>query len=195
MLRSDVSDKIRKFNEQASELIEGQTNHSQNFVKFIESCLRQFRLSGMYNANDIFAEAYLRGYYAIVERGVEIVNPAGWFRSVAVNIIREQSRMQLRSVQAISPSFLEDFADRTDTNQLSQLSADEERSANIRKLAEAWESLSLVDREILRMRLIEGASWQSIAQKLSNGSISAYRKRGSRALSKLREMYMTLSNQ
>lgn len=179
----------QKFNLAVTALFDDQIFESRAFWMNIIRTLKQYRLSGTYDAKEIIAEAYARGI-KLIESGEAIDNPLPWMRRTCLNVIRELRRKQNQADDPkLDPSGLmgSDVA-------WSRLIQDED----IRLLCLALQQLSPKDQELLCLHYIENHSWQEIADLLSRSSQSklnanAARQRGHRALRALRRHYINLS--
>lgn len=191
---SEASDKVEELGEVVSELLSGKTTEAQRFRRYISVRLRQFKLSGTCSVDEVLSDAYIRGYQSITARGLKINNLPSWLRSVALNIIREKGR-KVRSLYSMPPNWFDELTDQNNVNLLEKLEKAEVLSAQARQIAKAMEGLSTADKEIIRMRLIDGSSWRDIAQQLGDKTTEAYRQRGSRALARLREAYSSLPDE
>jgi len=166
-------------------LLEADSLESNTFFAFIKRGLRQFNLDSYYDPSDIISEAYIRGVRSI-SSGMIITNPLAWIRMISYNIIRELSRNQNRQKGDIAqlqdsvifePSNIED---------------------DLELIALAFKYLSSEDREIITLRTFEGLSWSEISKRLESDERQALqeavlRKRGSRAMQRLRKFFTSLS--
>lgn len=189
---NDTSKKIQEFNDHLSELVKGSTNEATRLRSFIERRLYQYRLRGRYTYHDVLSEVYVRGHHAIIYREVEISNIAGWIRKTASYIVSEKLREQAKLPRFIPFDFVDEFADEGNIDLLEALYQKEERSVSAQRIKKAMEHLSDADREIIRLRFVEGYSWKDITQRLGGKHPGMYRQRGSRAISRLRAAYKHL---
>jgi DNA-directed RNA polymerase specialized sigma24 family protein len=142
---------------------------------------------------EIFIEAYLRGVEYTSSTGEIIHLPKAWMRRTAFNIIREYSRNQRRYRQVAFDETIENrIASPPDHREalLEVGSPDEEIQAVLDSMA----ALDPEDCRLIYLRTIEGLSWQQVREelrKLGHPPISraALRKRGQRALERLRAEY------
>jgi RNA polymerase sigma factor (sigma-70 family) len=150
--------------------------------------LRQFRLSGTYEAKDVIAEAYTRGVKQIMS-GKLIDIPLAWLRGTCLRVISELKRKQLRSD---NPKFDQESCLVEDVT-LSEVMLREDLWA----LQLALKQLSLEEQELLYARIFKGLSWQEIGESMSHPSdlplrAGTARQRGSRVLQKLRQHYYSI---
>ncbi len=69
----------------------------------------------------------------------------------------------------------------------------EEKPLEHKRIKTAYENLNEDDRKILELREVEEKKWDEVAIKMKfKGTIQALRKRGSRALKRLRDIYLSL---
>jgi DNA-directed RNA polymerase specialized sigma24 family protein len=160
---------------------------------FIKRSLHQFKLDRQLQESDILLETYLRVRKKI-ESGESIQNMSAYFNRVAFNIIREQSKLQKRS---------EDLHFRLISNGYYDSDTDDLDSYDISVLFKALKELKPEDCKLIQLRIVNGLSWNEISKYLSSDedkehskklSTSALRKRGERALKRLREAYLSLEN-
>ncbi|MBF2067600.1 MAG: sigma-70 family RNA polymerase sigma factor [Calothrix sp. C42_A2020_038] len=151
--------------------------------------LKQYRLLGKYEPDEILSEAILRLSIA-VNSGKKIYNILPWLRTTGLHIINEKSREETRHrVIGYHNIDFEDFIleEQSQHNQ-------REDSELYRRLNPALKELDVEDRKLLIMRYYGQLAWQDIANKfLEDGieiSTEALRKRGSRALEKLRKIFI-----
>lgn len=175
----------------ATELSHGESQDCIATWKFIHSRIIQFHLNC--DAHSVVNEAYLRGINTIND-GKEIYSPLAWMRSTAFNIIRERSRKQ-NKVNYDSP-FLENYLDNIHIEADSITMIDPE----VKHLLDAaLTSLKPKEQEVLKLRWIDGLSWREIAYKLSceaeQISEGTIRKRGGRALKRLRKKYQMMAKE
>ncbi|MFM7877024.1 MAG: sigma-70 family RNA polymerase sigma factor [Microcystis panniformis] len=165
-------------------LVEADNPESNTFFAFIKRSLRQFNLDSYYDPSDIISEAYIRGVRSI-SSGRVITNPLAWIRMVSHNIIRELSRNQNRQkadIAQLQDSVIFEPSNIEDDLELVQL---------------AFKHLSPEDREIITLRTIEGLSWSEISKRLESDErqalqVAVLRKRGERAMQRLRKIYHSL---
>ena len=181
----------QQFNMAATELSHGKSQDCIATWKFIHSRIRQFHLNC--DAYSVVNEAYLRGINAI-NNGEDIQKPLAWIRSTAFNIIREWSRKQKK--ETYDSPFLENYLDSNPVDTDSRTVIEPE----VKHLLEAaLAHLRPEEQEVLKLRWIDGLSWREIANILScedkqilEGTI---RKRGGRALKRLRQKYQMMEKE
>lgn len=162
-------------------------------MAYISRVLYQFHLMGQHDPEEVFHIAYNRGIQ-FTDSGTRIHNPLGWMRRTIFNIVRELSRQDKR-------------VDSLDKEDVSEPSADEApvvdtliREEEVSLLYSALEQLNAVDRELLELRFLRGLSWLEVGQCLAIAHKGKHteanlRQRGHRALKRLREIYLELSQE
>lgn len=169
-------------------LSSGINKYSYPLFAFIQSMLFRFSLDGVYTPVDIFQEVYVRSVEAI-RSGKAIANYSGWFRSTALNVIREHSR-ELRRYTDISSYDVSVSEDTVDS-----ILEESELSKKLKLLESSISKLSKEDNELLTLRYIRGLSWKEIAEFFRNEKgtdipTATLRKRGSRAIEALRKNFV-----
>jgi RNA polymerase sigma factor (sigma-70 family) len=152
--------------------------------------LRQYGLLGKREPDEILNESISRLSGAL-DSGKEIYNLLPWLRTTGLHVINEISREETR--RRVIDNGNIDFEDFLSDERLQH--SEYEDSELYKRLNKALNELDVEDRKLLRMRYYRQLTWQGIAEKLSaNGfektSIEALRKRGSRALAKLRKIFI-----
>lgn len=175
----------KQFDYAVEALFDGNNPESITFCSSITRTLRQYRLSGTYDAKDIISEAYARSVVKI-EGGTLIEIPLAWLRRTCLNVIREFKKKQTK---ADKPK-LDGDAVSLGNEAIEQLLLDEDLQA----IRLAFKNLSLEDQNILHVRIFQGLSWQEIGDRLAKPSAlpvrpGTARQRGSRALIRLRQHY------
>lgn len=160
-------------------------------LPFIERRLAQFNLSESVTAIDILNEAYLRGV-RLIDNGKHIDNPLAWIRVTSYNIIREYSRESKKNFH-LEESMI---GSPTDYNLLNY----QDINTDLEMVLLALEKLDEVEKEILRLKIIEQLKWKEILQVLKQKGIifkseAALRKRKERALEQLSRNFDWLSSQ
>lgn len=149
--------------------------------------LNQYGLLGKREPDEILSDAIWRLSKAC-DSGKKIYNVIAWLRTTGLHIIKEISREETRRRIIDNQNF--DFEEFLPDERLQQSSQDTEV---YKHLNQALKELDFEDRKLLILRYYRQLSWQDIARKLSvNGveiTTEALRKRGSRALSKLRKIF------
>ena len=166
-------------------LFDGNSPEALTFCSSITRLLRQYRLSGTYQAKDIIAEAYARSVLKI-EKGALIQIPLAWLRHTCFNVIREFKRKQTK----INKPKLDGDGCSLGGTVIAQFLLGEDLKA----IRLAFEQLSLEDQNILQARSFQGRSWQEISEGLVNSNSrpvppGTARQRGARALIRLRQHY------
>lgn len=156
----------------------------------IARMLRQYRISEV-DVSFILNEAYMRGC-RLIDSGETIKNVAAWLKFTAFRIIQETARNQHRNRNLSERLIGEGEID---------VKADPLNAAEIAEQSEmmriAIQQLGSMDQTIIRLRFLEGLSWQDIAQRLGeDGTVlsqASLRKRASRALKRLRSAFVAVS--
>ncbi|BAZ11330.1 hypothetical protein NIES4071_31560 [Calothrix sp. NIES-4071] len=148
--------------------------------------LRQYELLGKHEPDEILNEAISRLSKA-VNSGKKVYNLQAWLRKTGLHIILEISREETRYRVIDNQNFdFEEFI--PDERQ-----QPEDDSELCKLLKQALKELDIQDRKLLIMRYYRHQSWQNIAKTLSTDGVEisteALRKRGSRALAKLRKIF------
>jgi DNA-directed RNA polymerase specialized sigma24 family protein len=165
---------------------------AKHLIFFIKRALRQFNLESHYQEMDILSEAYIRTQKRI-EAGETITNFPAWLKVVSINIIREKSKKRLRD-----QSLQQNLIRRGHGSQEMMTEQDDADLEAIATLLESLKSLSSEDVEILKLRIVKGLSWDDVAESLEGigknaGNVTALRKRGERALSRLRKNFFSVN--
>ncbi len=208
------SSETELFNNDVQSLLKPKNPHARSLLAFIQRTIRNFGLQAYVTEVDIFVEAYLRGVKYTQQHQEEIRQPKAWMRRTAYNIIREiaRDRQQYSSI-AFDESMQEMPATDSSLNSILDEGAElieqmsvgddswpltEEKdnlSAALEAVQTALETLSLEDRRLIQWQLIEGLTWQEVQNRIlaeEGGdliSLAALRKRGQRALERLRRAY------
>lgn len=166
--------------------------HAYSIILFIQRCLIQFNLSSQYETHEILNDAYVRGRI-FLHSGGTIRNIHSWLKSTALNIIRENSRRQIRE-PLIDPEIAEllPCLRNIEDNVISQEQIDYKWNALMNSLA----TLTETDPEGTRLLCLkaQGMSWKEIHQQLvkEDGlapNESTLRQKGCRATKTLRKIY------
>ncbi|WP_036489762.1 RNA polymerase sigma factor [Myxosarcina sp. GI1] len=162
---------------------------------FIKRSLRQFKLDGQLQESDILLDSYLRVRKKI-ESGESIQNMPAYLNRVAFNIIREKSKKQKKS-EDLHIRLINNEHGHPDTTS----ETDGSDSYQITSLLKALEELKSEDFELIQLRIVKGLSWNEISDYLNSSqdnenqkklSTRTLRKRGERALKRLREAYFSV---
>lgn len=151
---------------------------------FIKRTLKQFHLNNTC-VGDVISEVYLRGV-KLIDSGKEIRNPGAWIRVTAYNVIREMHRQKQQEHPNSELVELKVSPQETEHNQ--------EKEQNFLKLKHLLQSLKEKDRQILELRFFQDKSWQEVTDYLNSRGESltnaTVRQRGSRALKRLKKVYL-----
>jgi RNA polymerase sigma factor (sigma-70 family) len=175
----------KHFDHAVQALFDSNNPESITFCASITRMLRQYRLSGTYDAKEIISEAYARGIIKI-EQGVFIQVPLAWLRRTCLNVTRDFKRKQIK----IDKPKLDGEAYSLGGVAIEKIMLNEDLKA----IRLALEKLSVEDQNILQARIFQGLSWQEIGDSLLSANAlpvkpGTARQRGSRALVKLRQHY------
>jgi RNA polymerase sigma factor (sigma-70 family) len=150
--------------------------------------LQQYKLLGKYEPDDILNDAISRLDKAVKSDKI-IYNVVPWLRQTGLNIINELSREQNKYRIIDSPNL--DLEQILSSEQNNQKNDDSELDMQL------YQSLQLLDsddRKLVTLRFYQQLSWQDIVRKLAEENIyiseTVLRKRGSRALEKLRKIFI-----
>jgi DNA-directed RNA polymerase specialized sigma24 family protein len=186
----------RQFNLDVQFLLTPNNPHARSLLAFIYRTIRQFGLQGYITEVDVFVEAYLRGVNYTNNSGERILQSRAWLRKTAYNIIREWKRDRSRYSPAAFDELLEQGAvGYHEDPPLGVATADIPwAEAEIQDVVRAFQGLEDADRRLIQWKVIENLSWQAIQARLvAQGedavSLAALRKRGQRALERLRQHY------
>jgi RNA polymerase sigma factor (sigma-70 family) len=188
---SSLPPELRQFNVEIQSLLTPQNPRARSLHSFIKRTLKQFHLDGFYTEFDIFNQAYLRGV-SLTRSGTAINNPKAWMRTTAYNVIREYHRRRRRYRTSAYDELAEADRARREIEFTQVLEADIE--LDIQAVASSLTELSPEDRQLIGLRVVEGLSWKEVSQRLvalgeNQPSEASLRKRGQRALCRLRLLY------
>lgn len=188
---TDSKANLEALQKEASKLLDPSSQEGKAFFLVIQRRLRQYRLDGATSVLDVSSEAYLRAHL-LISSGKTIQNVRAWFMVTALNIIREISRSAVKErYLAQKTAYLPYQADRID--EIAEL---ELFIKNRDLLAEALKSLSAEEKKIINLRVLRGLAWSDVRDQLNEVgdiTVATVRKRGSRALSKLKAAYLSIS--
>ena len=156
--------------------------HKLLFV--IKRFLRQFKLDSKWDESEILVEAYIRTRKKIIDERIYIKNIPAFLNRVSYNIIRESWKKEKR-VKEIGLKLIGEIKSKPRKESPANDLFTEQK---IEKLIASFKEISPEDREILILKKVKGLSWNSIA-KFFNISQQAARKRGERALKRLRKKF------
>lgn len=167
---------------------------SNLLLPFIKRTLHQFHLASKYHEKEILIECYMRTRKRI-EAGEEILNLIPWLKKVVYNIVREKHRYleRQRSVQkSLIRNSYPDLGICHDA-----LNAEDLDYVNLQSLSKSTAAISAEELEILTLHIVEGLSWNQICEfinargNLPKVSVPTLRKRGERALKRLRQTFFS----
>lgn len=193
----EIQDKIKLFNMSIKSLLDAKEYQTYSIIPTIKRYLIQFSLDQDYEPNDIFQEAYIRGLKKIIKLEDIPCIPA-WIKLTSLNIIREKCRDKEKQKQLINRLQKHEIESKNLGMDYSIYSRNE-NYINILHLA--IQSLDKKDSTILKLHIVDGLSWRqigehfvSIGEEVSNNDalIIRLRKRGQRALDRLRQNYYSL---
>ncbi|WOD38204.1 sigma factor-like helix-turn-helix DNA-binding protein [Nodosilinea sp. E11] len=190
---SQPPSETQQFNRDVQFLLKPNNPHARSLLAFIQRTIRQFGLQAYITEIDIFVEAYLRGVKYTQQHQAEIHQPKAWMRSTAYNIIRECKRDRLH-YSALAFDELMDQGQLAGDTPLPAAVDDQAISNAISAVLQALAALSPGDRALIQWKVVEGLSWQEVqtrfvAQGEDRVSQATLRKRGQRALERLRRAY------
>lgn len=172
-------------------LSEKQDESTRKIFFFIKRSLRQCNLDGQIQESDILIEAYLRVRKKI-ESGEFVQNMPAYLNRFAFNIIREKIKEQKKTDNLYTHLI-------NNNHGISDITSgiDETDNYKINILVKAIEELKSEEFELIKLRIVKGLSWQEISEYLSyikrqKISPTTLRKRGERALKRLRKSYFSV---
>lgn len=180
----------QQFNHDVQLLLKPNNPHARSLLAFIKRTIQQFGLQAHITEIDIFVEAYLRGVRYTQQNHEHIRQPKAWMRRTAYNIIRECKRDRQRYLAVAFDELMEQEAAASDP-----ATVDDEMIVNaIASVLQALADLSPGDRNLIQWKVVEGLTWPQVQTKLvATGeewaSLATLRKRGQRALERLRHAY------
>lgn len=165
--------------------------HAQscNFLGFIEARLWQFNLVSRYQASDVLRDTYLIARKKIIN-GEDIKNLESWLRSIAFNVIRNFRKKETRIENQIL-KLIENGLCCDEASSESNIENEYIDPVKQKALAKIWETLSEDDQNILNLRILQNLSWKEIGPIYEISAATA-RKRGQRALDRLREKFFSI---
>ncbi|MBD2232719.1 RNA polymerase sigma factor [Phormidium tenue] len=180
----------QQFNQDVQLLLKPNNPHARSLLAFIKRTIQQFGLQAHITEIDIFVEAYLRGVRYTQQNQEHIRQPKAWMRRTAYNIIRECKRDRQRYLAVAFDELMEQEAAASDP-----ATVDDQMIANaIALVLQALAALSPGDRHLIQWKVVEGLTWPQVQTKLVAAgeewaSLATLRKRGQRALERLRQAY------
>ncbi|MGF1569134.1 MAG: RNA polymerase sigma factor [Nodosilinea sp.] len=186
----------QQFNDDVQFLLKANNPHARSLLAFIHRTIRQFELGRYVTEIDIFVEAYLRGVRYTSEHQTQIREPKAWIRSTAYNIIREYGRDRLRYSTVAFDELMEQGRLETHIEPpLPDPSVDSSLAEDgIQRVIQAFQSLTKEDSQLIHWKVVENLAWADIQARLQAEtgetiSLATLRKRGQRALERLRQAY------
>lgn len=183
----------QQFNRDVQFLLKPNNPHARSLLAFIKRTIRQFGLEVYITEIDIFVEAYLRGVRYTQRNQEHIRQPKAWMRRTAYNIIRECKRDRLRYSAAAFDELMDQGP--AEAEDAAPGAVDDEAIGNaINAVLQALGALSPDDRNLIQWKVVEGLTWQQVQTRLvaaggDRVSQATLRKRGQRALERLRRAY------
>ncbi|PZV01359.1 MAG: hypothetical protein DCF32_16340 [Leptolyngbya sp.] len=180
----------QQFNRDVQLLLKPNNPHARSLLAFIKRTIQQFGLQAHITEIDIFVEAYLRGVRYTQQNQEHIRQPKAWMRRTAYNIIRECKRDRQRYLAVAFDELMEQEAAASDST-----TVDDEMIANaVASVLQALADLPPGDRNLIQWKVVEGLTWPQVQTKLVAAgeewvSLATLRKRGQRALERLRQAY------
>ncbi|MGB3137842.1 MAG: hypothetical protein WBG38_05855 [Nodosilinea sp.] len=183
----------QQFNRDVQFLLKPNNPHARSLLAFIKRTIYQFGLQVYVTEIDIFVEAYLRGVRYTQQSQEQIRQPKAWMRRTAYNIIRECKRDRLRYSAAAFDELMEQGSTEAEGTAPSGV-ADDVIIGAMNTVMQALEALSPGDRSIIQWKVVDGLTWTEVQERLiaegeDRVSQAALRKRGQRALERLRQIY------
>lgn len=185
------------FNRDVQLLLKPQNPHARSLLAFIKRTIYQFGLQAHVTEIDIFVEAYLRGVRYTQHNQEHIRQPKAWMRRTAYNIIRECQRDR----QRYSAVAFDELMEQGTTPETGSAGVDDRAIAQaIASVLQALEALSPGDRHLIQWKVVEGLTWPEVQARLvmageERVSLATLRKRGQRALERLRQAYHIFSDE
>lgn len=159
-------------------------------LEFVKRTIHQYKTSSL-DVSCVIVEAYMRIHEKITQGEVNnIVNLQGYFKSVCINIIRENYQEGIR-LSKLTKKATSDYQATWRNNSYDDLINKEV----VAKIIEVFSYLAEIDREIMILRVLEGLSWKEISDKLKERgdmygislSDQSLRKRGNRIIKEMRD--------
>ncbi|HSM82743.1 MAG TPA: sigma-70 family RNA polymerase sigma factor [Nodosilinea sp.] len=195
----ETQPETQQFNHDVQLLLRPNNPHARSLLAFIKRTIYQFELHGHLTETDVFIDAYLRGVRYTQHTQTPIRQPQAWIRRTAYNIIRERQRDRQRYSAVAFDELLEPHAEAAAARP--EFSPDEHFCDQaFGAVLAALGSLPSRDRTLIEWKFIEGLTWQEVQTRLSDQgepptSQAALRKRGQRALERLRQNYHSFSGE
>jgi DNA-directed RNA polymerase specialized sigma24 family protein len=181
----------KNFESEISKLLNPETEEeiakSNLFFAYLKRLINQFGLSTA-EPYDIVSEAYIRAVNSINKKEENIKSIQAFMKIISLNLIREMSRNQIRLL-TFEPNELETKIKLDYFND--SLVYEDCYNSSSKSLKAAIQKLNSIDRKIIFLWKVEELSWKEIVQELNssgeNLKITSARKRGQRALERLRK--------
>ncbi|MFQ4139900.1 RNA polymerase sigma factor [Nodosilinea sp. PGN35] len=186
----------QQFNRDVQFLLKPNNPHARSLLAFIKRTIHQFGLQAHITEIDIFVEAYLRGVRYTQHNQEHIRQPKAWMRRTAYNIIRECKRDR----QRYSAVAFDELMEQAPTPEPGAAAVDDQAiDRAITSVLQALEALSPGDRNLIQWKVVEGLTWSEVQARLRAAgeervSQATLRKRGQRALERLRRAYHIFSD-
>ena len=182
-------EQLKQLNEIAMTILSNQDNPSlPKILLFIKRTLVQFHLHTFVHEREVFIKAYLRTYRQI-QAGKSIQRLPEYLKGVSFNIIREYNRSRQKAESLNQRLICESFSN-AETNVYPELEGME--ASKVETVLKTFQQSNPDDWEILKLRFVQGLSWQDIAGKLSwDKRVDSLRSKGKRALERLRKQFLS----
>jgi RNA polymerase sigma factor (sigma-70 family) len=184
MSESSPPPAVQQFNEAIYVLLKANTAHSRSLLAYIRRTLWQYNLDKRFSATDIFIEAYVRGVqYLLSSTEKTIKKPSAWMRITVLNVIREKSREGKKSVPLTWEIESRTFDPEPEV--------DAGNEGSFLAVIQAFNNLNHDERKIIQLRYFENMKWDEVREKIGDANLTTatVRKRGQRALGRLREEF------
>jgi RNA polymerase sigma factor (sigma-70 family) len=169
-------------------MLSGKDEQSCSLVRFIQIRLRQFQLDSRYQAGDVMGRAYFIAEKKLCE-GEDVYELAAWLRRISFNVIRDlkkyETNFERKPLKLVEKGF---NASSTPDSTCIEAEIEETQIASLHK---ALDTLSTQDQDIINSRHIEELSWKDIGFRFNIHTNTA-RKRGERALDRLRNQFFSI---
>lgn len=182
----------KELNDLVTEIMSEESATAYSLFSFVYLKLRQFNLTSQVEVHEIFVEAYLRGIN-VIEKGGTIERPSAWLKGTAFNIIREYSRKTKKEYP--SDSSLIDNLPNNEFNKFNEAEEIEKHLNAVQKSLTILRKENQDEAKLIYLKNINGLTWKQIREILiqeegdNAPSIETLRKRGSRALHRLRKIF------
>lgn len=162
---------------------------SYELSHFVKARLKQFHLDHQYESDDVLEKTYFIARRKIESELEEIIYIDRWLKKISFNIIRDFRKKENKHQRDIKKIIENGYCAETEYSK-----AREEQNIEPIKdkaLSKTLEHLRPEQKDILTLRHIEGLDWKSIGNILDISDSTA-RKRGQRALQKLKTIFFSL---